>query len=362
MSEVALRDVRKSYGVMPVIHGVSLTIADGEFVVFVGPSGCGKSTLLRMIAGLEPITGGEVEIGGRVVNDIAARHRGVSMVFQNYALYPHMTVRQNVVFGLENIGTPKAEIEARLANAAQILQLDPYLDRKPRALSGGQRQRVAIGRAIVREPQVFLFDEPLSNLDAALRVQMRTELAKLHHRLGATMIYVTHDQTEAMTMADRIVVLRSGRIEQVGTPLELYERPANSFVAGFLGTPKINLLSGRISSRTGSKAEIEVAGASVAVHLAKGEVGDTVELGLRPDVFLLSDDGPFAAIVDVVEELGNVRLIYATLSSGQSVVVELRESSAPRVGESVRLAIGSGRRHVFSSEGGAITGAEGVEA
>ena len=362
MGRVTLRDVEKTYGAVGVIHGVSLDIPEGEFVVFVGPSGCGKSTLLRMIAGLEDITAGSVEIGGRRVNDIAARNRGVAMVFQNYALYPHMTVRQNMVFGLENIGTPKDEIAARLDRAAQILQLEPYLDRKPRALSGGQRQRVAIGRAIVREPQVFLFDEPLSNLDAALRVQMRTEIAKLHHRLGATMIYVTHDQTEAMTMADRIVVLRAGRIEQVGTPTELYERPANSFVAGFLGAPKINLLKGRVVAREGSEAVVEVAGARVPARTTGGAVGDTVTLGLRPDVVGLSADGPFAASVEVVEELGNVKLIYATLQDGQPVVAELRGRAAPKVGETVRLDFGAGQRHVFAEDGRAITLHEGVSA
>jgi ABC-type sugar transport system ATPase subunit len=355
MGRVTLRDVEKTYGAVGVIHGVSLDISEGEFVVFVGPSGCGKSTLLRMIAGLEDVTAGEVEIGGRKMNDVAARDRGVAMVFQNYALYPHMTVRQNMVFGLENIGTSKSEMAARLDRAAQILQLEPYLDRKPRALSGGQRQRVAIGRAIVREPQVFLFDEPLSNLDAALRVQMRTEIAKLHHRLGATMIYVTHDQTEAMTMADRIVVLRAGRIEQVGTPIELYERPANSFVAGFLGSPKINLLKGRLVSRGGAEAVAEVAGAMVPVRVTGGVAGDVVTLGLRPDVVTLAGDGSLAATVDVVEELGNVRLVYATLADGQPVVAELRGPVPLKVGDAVRLSLGAGQRHVFAENGQAIT-------
>jgi len=237
MAGIGLRDVSKRYGSVPVIQGASLDIADGEFVVFVGPSGCGKSTLLRMIAGLEDISGGEVAIDGRVVNAVPARDRGVAMVFQNYALYPHMTVAENMSFGLSNIGTPRSEIDRRVGEAAEILQITTLLGRRPKDMSGGQRQRVAIGRAIVRKPKVFLFDEPLSNLDAALRVQMRTELAKLHHAIGATMIYVTHDQTEAMTMADRIVVLRDGRVEQVGRPLDLYRRPQNAFVAGFLGSP-----------------------------------------------------------------------------------------------------------------------------
>jgi ABC-type sugar transport system ATPase subunit len=362
MGRVTLDDVKKTYGAVGVIHGISLDIAEGEFVVFVGPSGCGKSTLLRMIAGLEDITAGKVEIGGVRVNDVAARDRGVAMVFQNYALYPHMTVRQNMVFGLENIGTPKAEIATRLARASQILQLEDYLDRKPRALSGGQRQRVAIGRAIVREPQVFLFDEPLSNLDAALRVQMRTEIARLHHRLGATMIYVTHDQTEAMTMADRIVVLRAGRIEQVGTPIELYERPANSFVAGFLGAPKINLLEGRLAAREGPAGEVEVAGARIPVRVTAGAVGDAVTLGLRPDVLTIAPDGPLPATVDVVEELGNVKLVYASLSAGQPVVAEVRGAVAPKVGETVRFGLGAGQRHVFNTAGLAITEHSGAPA
>ncbi|MDZ4068559.1 MAG: sn-glycerol-3-phosphate ABC transporter ATP-binding protein UgpC [Tabrizicola sp.] len=362
MGQVSLRSVSKSYGSAMVIPGVSLDIAEGEFVVFVGPSGCGKSTLLRMIAGLEDITGGEVRIGGKRVNDVAARDRGVAMVFQNYALYPHMSVRENMVFGLQNLGTSKAEIAERLSRAVQILQLEPYLDRKPRALSGGQRQRVAIGRAIVREPQVFLFDEPLSNLDAALRVQMRTEIAKLHHRLGATMIYVTHDQTEAMTMADRIVVLRAGLIEQVGTPIELYERPANSFVAGFLGAPKINLIPGVLTGVRGADAAVDLAGARVPVRITGGAEGDKVTLGLRPDVLVLQPEGPIPATVDVVEELGNVKLIYATLPGGHPVVAELRSPALPKVGDAIRLALGDGQRHVFDAEGRAITLHEGPRA
>jgi len=240
MASLTLRDVRKSYGDVQVMHGVDLDINDGEFVVFVGPSGCGKSTLLRMIAGLEEISDGTVAIGDTVVNEIAASKRGVAMVFQTYALYPHMTVYKNMSFGLKQIKTPPAEIDKRVRNAAEILQITDYLDRSPRNLSGGQRQRVAIGRAIVRDPDVFLFDEPLSNLDAALRVQTRLEIARLHERLETTMIYVTHDQVEAMTLADKIVVLRDGRIEQVGSPIELYDTPQNSFVAQFIGSPKMN--------------------------------------------------------------------------------------------------------------------------
>src|SRR6478609_7835191 len=244
MAGLKLQNIVKRFGQIEVIHGVSLQIEDGEFVVFVGPSGCGKTTLLRSIAGLEEATEGEVWIGGRQVNDIDPANRGVAMVFQTYALYPHMSVEENMGFGLRMAKRPKHEIKERVARAAEILQLTPYLKRRPKELSGGQRQRVAIGRAIVREPEIFLFDEPLSNLDAELRVQMRVELSRLHKRLGATMIYVTHDQTEAMTMADKIVVLRAGRVEQVGTPLDLYNEPANRFVAGFIGSPKMNFFDG----------------------------------------------------------------------------------------------------------------------
>jgi ABC-type sugar transport system ATPase subunit len=358
MADVALRGVSKSYGTVGVIHDVSLDIPDGEFVVFVGPSGCGKSTLLRMIAGLEEISAGEVLIGGARVNEVAARDRGVSMVFQNYALYPHMSVHENMAFGLRNIGTPRAEIDARVARAAAILELDRFLDRKPRAMSGGQRQRVAIGRAIVREPQVFLFDEPLSNLDAALRVQMRTEIARLHHRLGATMIFVTHDQTEAMTMADRIVVLRAGVIEQVGAPLDLYERPANLFVAGFLGSPKMNLLPGRVAAVEGGEALVETAsGARIpaAVRLGATSPGDAVTLGLRPEMFELSPDGPFEGRVELVEQLGHVQLVYASLPDGTPLVAELRDRRPPKVDSAVRLGLGRGIRHVFDAKGFSIT-------
>ena len=363
MADVALRSVSKSYGPVDVIHDVSLDVRQGEFVVFVGPSGCGKSTLLRMIAGLEEITAGDVLIGGERVNDTAARDRGVAMVFQNYALYPHMSVRENMAFGLRNIGTPRAEIDSRIAKAADILQLDQYLDRKPRAMSGGQRQRVAIGRAIVREPKVFLFDEPLSNLDANLRVQMRTEIARLHHRLDATMIYVTHDQTEAMTMADRIVVLRAGVIEQVGAPLDLYERPANMFVAGFLGSPKINFLKGRVAAAQGNEALIELAGGTrlpALVRPGSANPGDAVTLGLRPEMIQASPDGPLPGRVEVVEQLGAVQLVYATLQDGTTLVAELRDRRPPEVGTEVRFGPGPGIRHVFDAQGFAITLPEGT--
>jgi ABC-type sugar transport system ATPase subunit len=363
MADVALRGVSKSYGATGVIHDVSLDVGQGEFVVFVGPSGCGKSTLLRMIAGLEEVTQGDVLIGGERVNDTAARDRGVAMVFQNYALYPHMSVRENMAFGLRNTGTPRAEIDQRIGRAAGILQIDRFLDRKPRAMSGGQRQRVAIGRAIVREPEVFLFDEPLSNLDAELRVQMRTEIARLHHRLGATMIFVTHDQTEAMTMADRIVVLRAGRIEQVGAPLDLYERPANLFVAGFLGSPKMNLLPGRVVAAHGPEAMIELAGGvRLPAHVRPGTAtpGDAVTLGLRPEMLELAPGGPIPGRVEVVEQLGHVQLVYATLSDGSTLVAELRDRRPPPVDAEVRFAPGPGIRHVFDAQGHAITLPEGA--
>ncbi|MFP5078326.1 ABC transporter ATP-binding protein [Rhizobium sp. YIM 134829] len=358
MAEVTLEGVSKRFGAVQVIHDVSLTIADGEFVVFVGPSGCGKSTLLRIIAGFEDASGGDVRIGGRSVRNEAARDRGVAMVFQNYALYPHMTARQNMAFGLKNIGTPKAEIEARIAKAAAILQLEPYLERRPNALSGGQRQRVAIGRAIMREPDVFLFDEPLSNLDAALRVSMRTEIARLHHRLGATMIYVTHDQTEAMTMADRIVVLRAGRIEQVGTPIDLYDRPANAFIAGFLGAPRINLIPATVKAVSGQRLILEGPGGFTLEAEARpgsAELGAVVTLGLRPENLTPAEHGEIVGTIDVVEQLGAMQLVYATLANGTSIVAEQRGGFAPAIGATARFAVGTGIRHVFDAKEQAIT-------
>src|SRR5437773_5669886 len=291
MAELKLTSARKSFGNINVLHGIDLAVKDGEFVVFVGPSGCGKSTLLRVIAGLENVTGGEVHIDGERVTHLPASDRGLAMVFQSYALYPHMSVRKNMAFALENMGLKPAEIEARVISAAAMLRLTDYLDRKPKALSGGQRQRVAIGRAIVRDPKVFLFDEPLSNLDAELRVQMRLELAKLHRKLGATMIYVTHDQTEAMTLADRIVVLRSGVIEQIGTPLEIYASPHNRFVAGFMGSPKMSFLKAKVVKAVGRRLTLAVAGMTpsmVEIELAPGaSVADQVMLGIRPEHFRL---------------------------------------------------------------------------
>ena len=359
MAGVSLRNVVKNYGALKVVHGASLDIAHGEFVVFVGPSGCGKSTLLRMIAGLEKISGGEIAIDGNSVNNVPARDRGVAMVFQNYALYPHMTVSENMSFALSNIGTPKTEIESRVKEAAEILQITKLLDRKPKNMSGGQRQRVAIGRAIVRKPKVFLFDEPLSNLDAALRVQMRTELAKLHHSLDATIIYVTHDQTEAMTMADRIVVLRDGNIEQVGAPLDLYRWPRNVFVAGFLGSPKMNLIAGKVLQAEGHKVAVECAGGAIVAAQAKPNslsVGATVTLGIRPETLVISptEDG-LRGTVDVVEHLGNLSLVYLTLSTGEHVVVEARKDANLRFGQAISLGAPGGTIHVFGPNGLAVT-------
>ena len=345
MADVELKGVQKAYGGLSVIHGVDLAIRSGEFVVFVGPSGCGKSTLLRMIAGLEAITGGTIAIGGRVVNDLPAPKRGIAMVFQSYALYPHMTVRGNMAFGLELAGTPKPEIAARVETAARILQLEPYLDRMPKALSGGQRQRVAIGRAIVRQPQVFLFDEPLSNLDAALRGQTRIELARLHAQLGATMIYVTHDQVEAMTLADRIVVLNAGRIEQVGTPLELYRSPANAFVAGFIGGQTMNLLPA--ASQGG---RLVLAGRALALSAPEG----TATFGIRPEHLIAAPDGALSGPVEVVEEFGEHALVHLAVEGLGPVTVKLPPDAVPRPGAVIGLAPDPARLHFFDARGRAL--------
>ncbi len=329
MAGLALRDVRKSFGSVNIIHGVSLDIQDGEFTVFVGPSGCGKSTLLRLVAGLEDCTGGSVSIGGQDVTHVEPADRGVAMVFQSYALYPHMTVQENMGFGLKMTGTDRAVITERVGKASKILHLDQLLDRKPKQLSGGQRQRVAIGRAIVREPKVFLFDEPLSNLDAELRVQMRLEIAKLHKQLGATMIYVTHDQVEAMTLADKIVVLRAGIIEQTGAPLELYSNPDNLFVAGFIGSPKMNFLSGKIEKVGTGKVTVSVPALGVSyektVSSANLSVGQDVVTGVRPEHFDHGAAAKFSAAIDVVENLGGQAYAYAHAKDGTPLTVELRD-------------------------------------
>ena len=339
MAGLTLKQVRKSYGNLEVIKGVDLDIQDGEFVVFVGPSGCGKSTLLRTIAGLEDISGGEMHIGDRLVNDVRPSDRGVAMVFQTYALYPHMTVRKNMAFGLMQANTPKEEIDRRVNAAAKTLQIDDYLERTPKALSGGQRQRVAIGRAIVREPDVFLFDEPLSNLDAALRVQTRLEIAKLHERLGTTMIYVTHDQVEAMTLANRIVVLRDGLIEQVGTPQELYDSPANEFVASFIGSPKMNFFAG-----TGDGTTISLGAGGTIKNTAKG----AVSVGIRPENLNIEAGHKIGeATLEVVEYLGESTYMHMATPANEAVIVKLPKHDTPKIGTKVTLYHDGGAAHVF---------------
>ncbi|MGB3336124.1 MAG: sn-glycerol-3-phosphate ABC transporter ATP-binding protein UgpC [Devosia sp.] len=345
MANVVLSNVSKSYGSLEVIEGLNLSIEDGSFTVFVGPSGCGKSTLLRMIAGLEPITKGSLEIDGKPMNEADPIERGVAMVFQNYALYPHMTVEQNIGFSLRMAGLSKEDIASRVAVAAQTLQIEPLLKRKPGQLSGGQRQRVAIGRAIVRDPEVFLFDEPLSNLDAELRVSMRVEIAKLHNSLGSTMIYVTHDQTEAMTLADKIVVMRSGRIEQAGTPEELYDNPDNLFVAGFIGSPRMNFLRATLA---GGKVRLETGD-----EWAAGGPDGAVLVGVRPEHYVEPGSGAaeVSVKVDVVENLGGTRFVYGTLRTGESVVVEARERTGIKAGDVVSFGIRPERVMLFSSSG-----------
>ncbi|WP_026792876.1 ABC transporter ATP-binding protein [Pleomorphomonas oryzae] len=356
MSDVTLRDVRKSFGAVEIIKGVDLDIKSGEFVVFVGPSGCGKSTLLRMIAGLETITAGDLAIGGDRMNEVDPSQRGIAMVFQSYALYPHMTVRENMGFALRFAGLPKAEIRKQVDEAARILELEPLMDRKPKALSGGQRQRVAIGRAIVRHPKVFLFDEPLSNLDAELRVHMRIEIAKLHRDLGATIIYVTHDQVEAMTLADKIVVLRSGVVEQVGAPLELYDNPANLFVAGFIGSPKMNFLKGVVEGGSAGRADIRLpdfGGAVVPVAL-KGELpaaGSPVTLGIRPSQFTETGDAALPVTVDMLEHLGSETLIYARSTASDLVTIASQSRSNIAMGDTMIARFPSSGALLFSADG-----------
>ena len=314
MAQIHLKTLTKSYGDTQVLHHVAGDIEDGEFVVIVGPSGCGKSTLLRMIAGLETVTSGEVWIGDRSVNDLEPANRDIAMVFQNYALYPHMTVAQNMAYGLKIRKLPKAEINRRVREAAEILEITDYLDRKPRQLSGGQRQRVAMGRAIVRDPQVFLFDEPLSNLDAKLRVQMRLEIRKLQQRLGVTSIYVTHDQVEAMTLGDRLMVLNGGYVEQFGTPVELYQRPASIFVAGFIGSPAMNFLPAQADG-TGLTLEN-----GAVIGFGGGQAGAVI-LGVRPETLVPDVDGPLRVAVDLTEHLGATTLVHGCLEGTQSEIV-----------------------------------------
>ena len=330
MATLQLSNVVKSFDKTTVIQGVDLTVSHGEFVVFVGPSGCGKSTLLRIISGLESATSGDIRIDDQRVNDVTAAHRGCSMVFQSYALYPHMSVYDNMAFGLENLGVAKPVIETKVQAAAKLLQLDQLLQRKPTQLSGGQRQRVAIGRSIVREPKLFLFDEPLSNLDAELRVSMRAEIRDLHSRLGATMIYVTHDQVEAMTMADKIVVLRAGRIEQVGTPLELYNTPCNQFVAGFIGSPRMNF---------------------VPVDHIPGAKPGTHTVGIRPEHAQLAEHGPLQMTVSQVEQLGSTSILHGHVVPGSPFELILSGQTAIRRGDAVKVSAPPEALHYFDQNG-----------
>ncbi|NLR99948.1 sn-glycerol-3-phosphate ABC transporter ATP-binding protein UgpC [Rhizobium sp. P38BS-XIX] len=349
-ASVCLKNIRKSYGNLPVVHGIDLDIREGEFVVFVGPSGCGKSTLLRMIAGLEDVTDGEISIKGRDVTDLDPSDRGIVMVFQSYALYPHMSVRENLAFGLKMARTDAAEISRRVDQAAAILKIDQLLERRPGQLSGGQRQRVAIGRAIVRKPDVFLFDEPLSNLDAELRVSMRIEIARLHRELGNTMIYVTHDQTEAMTLADKIVVLRNGKVEQSGSPREIYENPSNVFVAGFIGSPRMNFLKAvGQAGRSFKIAGNEFDGLGLPSQLLEGT---EFMMGIRPEHIAIAADGARAisARVEFFEYLGGTRYIYCSLEDGQNLVVEQRSGKDIEAGSLIALDFPAEHRLYFDSD------------
>ncbi|WP_366656034.1 sn-glycerol-3-phosphate ABC transporter ATP-binding protein UgpC [Fodinicurvata sp. EGI_FJ10296] len=375
MTKVRLAAIRKSYGDMQVLHGVDIDIEDGEFMVFVGPSGCGKSTLLRSIAGLEPVTSGRIIIGEQDVTNVEPADRGVAMVFQSYALYPHMTVEKNMAFGLRMAGMPRAEIRRRIDTAASILQIEDLLHRKPRQLSGGQRQRAAIGRSIVRDPKVFLFDEPLSNLDAALRVQMRLELVRLHHRLKATMIYVTHDQIEAMTMADRIVVLNDGHVEQIGTPLDLYRRPANRFVAGFIGSPRMNFLEVTVTAVGADGIRVELPDRHGALTVpVQGEgisVADTIVLGVRPEHIpvatpgtgpdngtpVAAGQGEFTRVVArvlVVEHLGGEIVLNVIIQETYELMVKIVADVDFVEGQELSLDLVGSRCHLFGHNGAAL--------
>ena len=348
MADVQIADIRKVYaGDVEAVKGVSIDIPDGSFTVLVGPSGCGKSTLLRMVAGLETITTGECRIGGRVVNEVEPADRDIAMVFQNYALYPHMSVYDNMAYGLRNRGTPKEEIEKRVAEAARILAIEPFLQRRPRQLSGGQRQRVAMGRAIVRKPQVFLFDEPLSNLDAKLRVQMRVEIKRLQRELGVTSIYVTHDQVEAMTLSDQLVVMNGGRIEQIGRPIDVYQRPATTFVAGFIGSPPMNMLSGEAAGGQAVVGDLRLPAPNLPDGLADGT---RVTVGLRPEDVVVADarDRSLTVDVDFVEELGATRLLHGRFA-GQGIVLQVAASHKASGAGKVGFSVPPAAIHVFDA-------------
>ncbi|KMW57332.1 Maltose maltodextrin transport ATP-binding protein malK [Candidatus Rhodobacter oscarellae] len=349
MANLTLNAVHKSYGPVDVIHGIDMQIESGEFCVFVGPSGCGKSTLLRMIAGLENITKGEVQIDGAAVNHIPAAQRGLAMVFQSYALYPHMSVRQNMSFGLQNMRMSKTEITERVAEAARMLQIEPLMDRKPGQLSGGQRQRIAIGRAVVREPKIFLFDEPLSNLDAELRVAMRAEISDLHGRLGNTMIYVTHDQVEAMTMADKIAVLRAGVVEQFGKPLDLFNTPQNRFVAGFIGSPAMNFLKGTVK---GGAVALENGAVQPVGDQFTVTEGQEVELGIRAGDLRQSEGAGIRATITGVEQLGTESYLYCKTSRDEPITTHQLGQTTAQKGQEITLSINAGAMHLFDQHSG----------
>ena len=355
MADISIRKVAKSYGKTPVVHGIDLEILDREFIVILGPSGCGKSTLLRMIAGLEGISSGEIAIEGRVVNEIEPRARGCAMVFQNYALYPHMTVSQNIGYALKVAGVSRAERQERIERVAATIGLTDFLDRKPGQLSGGQRQRVAMGRAMIREPKVFLFDEPLSNLDAKLRVQMRLEIRRLHQRLNATSVFVTHDQVEAMTLADRLVVMNAGRVEQVGTAEELYERPASKYVGGFIGSPHMNFLRGTIGPN-GDHIDVD-GGSRLAIYKEAGNDhrGRRVDVGIRPEHARIVRNGagaPLAAHFDFLEELGSGRLFHGRIGEDE-FIVQSGDKTPPAFGEKIGISVEPQHIHLFDAETGA---------
>ncbi|WP_434362746.1 sn-glycerol-3-phosphate ABC transporter ATP-binding protein UgpC [Parasalinivibrio latis] len=360
MANIKLSNIIKRFGEIQTIHGINLDIDEGEFVVFVGPSGCGKSTLLRLVAGLEEITDGVIEIDGQVVNDVEPAERGVAMVFQSYALYPHMTVAENMGFGLKMNGVDREEISRRVNAAAKTLQLEQYLGRKPKALSGGQRQRVAIGRAIVRDPKVFLFDEPLSNLDAELRVEMRLQIAKLHQELKNTMIYVTHDQVEAMTLADKIVVLRDGRIEQVGSPIDLYHSPANEFVAGFIGSPKMNFIPVEVQAVSGATTTVQMPdGQTVTIDTNGLPVteGDRITLGIRPEHITQESEGGITITVqsEVVERLGNSTYLFGQFAGHDGFKVHIPGDTSLAAYQSIEVQFSPKKCHLFNGEGMSLT-------